>query len=69
MKTIGFKIDFVKVKANIIPKVFVEFIREAITHRSFVIYLGEINLLQVCRRELLLTKGILVRCKPIGSDG
>ena len=57
---IGFKINFMQIETNILPKVFVKFTRKPITLRGFIIFHGENYLFKVSKGKKLLTKSTLL---------
>ena len=65
---ICFKIDFVQIRADLLPKVFVEFTRKPITPRGFFICHGEGSLFEISEGEKLLTESTLLHCKVVRSN-
>ena len=65
---ICFKIDFVQIGADLLPKVFVEFIGKPITPKGFFVYHGERSLFEISEGEKLLTESTLLHCKAVRNN-
>ena len=65
---ICFKIDFVQIRADLLPKVFVKFTGKTITPKGFVICHGKGSLLKIYEGEKLLTESMLLNRKAVRSN-
>ena len=65
---ICFKIDLVQIRANLLPKVLVEFTGKPIAPRGFVICHGKGNLFKITEGKKLLTESTLLNRKAVWSN-